>query len=323
MLDLSLVLSLSVFGGFAHADAGAPLTSQPAIIVPGAAARYDYMNVDNEKRRLLAAHTGAGSLAVIDLLTNTVIASVPVGKIQGVIVDAANDQYVTGISAQKKVVFIDRKTLKTTGEVVVAGPVDDLELDPKTGMVYADHDDGTDVWVIDAKEKKLVGGVTIPEAPEFVLYEPTTDRLYQNIKSNDTLQVIDPTTNKVEAVWQTTPAASPHGLAVDGAAGRVYSAGGKGKLVAFDIKTGKVIATVDIAPGTDQIAYDAQLKRIYCASRGFISVVQATDDGAKLLANVASPAGAHTIAVDPTTHSVWVCYSDAAKSYVQEFKIAP
>ena len=92
------------------------------------------------------------------------------------------------------------------------------------------------------------------------------------------------------------------------------------KLVVFDVKTGKVIGSVDIAPGTDQIAYDPEWKRVYCASKGFVSVVQATADGAELVANVPSPAGVHTIAVDPSTHSVWVCYADTAHSYVQQFK---
>ena len=314
----ALFVSL-VSTGAARASEAA-LTPEKPIVIPGVAARYDYMNVDDSKRRLLAAHTGAGALVVVDLLKNRVIASVPVGKIQGIIVDAANDQYVAGISKEQKVVFIDRKTLRPMGETALTGPVDDLELDPKTGMIYADHDDGTDVWVIDAKTKKLVGSVPIPEAPEYVLYDAVTDRLYQNIKSNDTLQVIDPSTNKVEAVWPTAPANGPHGLAVDGAAGRVYSAGNNGKLVVFDIKTGKVIGSVDIAPGTDQIAYDPEWKRVYCASKGFVSVVQATADGAELVANVPSPAGVHTIAVDPSTHSVWVCYADTAHSYVQQFK---
>jgi DNA-binding beta-propeller fold protein YncE len=309
-------------GAAAFADGPAPLTARTPIVVPGPAARFDYMSVDNSQRRLLAAHSAAGSLTVVDLTTNTVLPAIPVGSMHGIVLDAEDKQYIAGDGTEQKVVFVDRESLKITGEVPTTGPVDDIVLDPTTDMVYADHDDGTDVWVIDAKAKKLVGSVTVPAAPEFVLYDKETDRIYQNIKSNDTLQVIDPATNKVEAAWSTAPAASPHGLAIDARAGRAYCAGGKGKLVVFDLATGKILASVDIAPGTDQIAYDRKLKRIYCASRGFISVVQATESGATLLANVPSPAGAHTIAVDPKTHSVWVCYADKDHSYVEQFTSA-
>lgn len=50
-------------------------------------------------------------------------------------------------------------------------------------------------------------------------------------------------------------------------------------------------------------------------------MVQATADGAKLLANVPSPKGSHTIAVDQKTHAVWTCYSDAKESYL--LKLTP
>jgi DNA-binding beta-propeller fold protein YncE len=319
-LGLAALLALLFGTNGARANDAMPLVAEKPIVIPGAAAKFDYMNVDSEKRRLLAAHPGDNSLAVFDLKTNQFIASLPLGTVQGIIVDAARDQYITGNSKDQKVVFVNRETLKATGEVPTNGPCDDIVLDPKTSMVYADHDDGTDVWVIDARSRKLVGSVTIPEAPEFVLYDPITNRIYQNIKSDGTVQVIDPATNKVETVWHA--AESAHGLAVDGKHGRVYSAGGKGKMVVFDIHTGKSLGEIDIAPGTDQIAYDAEMQRVYCASKGFISVVQATPEGAKLIANVPSPAGAHTIAVDPRTHSVWVCYADKEHSYVQEFKAA-
>ena len=58
--------------------------------------------------------------------------------------------------------------------------------------------------------------MTIPTAPEKMEYDRTSDRIYQNIKSNNTVQVIDPATNKVEKTFDTAPAVGPHGLAIDG-----------------------------------------------------------------------------------------------------------
>jgi DNA-binding beta-propeller fold protein YncE len=91
--------------------------------------------------------------------------------------------------------------------------------------------------------------------------------------------------------------------------------------VVIDIATAKPIATVDIEKGVDQIAFDSSNKRIYCACHGAISVVEETDDGAKLVGNVPSPKGSHTIAVDPQTHAVWTCYADDHDSYL--LKLVP
>ena len=91
--------------------------------------------------------------------------------------------------------------------------------------------------------------------------------------------------------------ATQGGLAIDGRNQRLFSAGSNGKLVAIDLKTGKVTATADIEKGTDQIAYDSGNQRIYCACKGAISVVQESEDGIKLIGNVTTPKGSHTIAI--------------------------
>lgn len=94
-----------------------------------------------------------------------------------------------------------------------------------------------------------------------------------------------------------------------------------GKLIVIDLKTGKTTSSIDIAKGVDQIAYDAGKQRIYCACQGNISVVEVTGDGVKLLGNVTTPKGTHTIAVDTKTHAVWTCYADAKESYL--LKLVP
>src|SRR5262249_55677861 len=153
--------------------------------------------------------------------------------------------------------------------------------------------------------------------PEWVLYDPSTDRVFQNIKSNDSLLVIDPASNTIRERWATAPAKSPHGLALNAKTHRLFCAGTNGKLAVMDSMTGNVITSVNIAPGIDQIAFDPELKRVYCASRtGVISVVEETTQGAALLGDVKTGPGAKTITVDPKTHAVWVAYADKEKSYV-------
>lgn len=300
------------------AMADAPLTAQKPIVIPGGPGAFDWMVLDARSHRLFASHKGTKTVAIVDLQSETALPSVTVGTAQGVAVDRRDNKIFLGDDEEHKIVILDNTTLKPTGEIAVDGPVDDILYCRKNGMVYADHDDGTDVWVIDPKTEKIVATIKIPDAPEKIEYDRTSDRIYQNIKSNNTVQVIDPATNKIEKTFDTAPATGPHGLAIDGKTQRLFTAGNNGKLAVIDMNTGKVIASVDIAKGVDQIAFDPGNKRIYCACRGTISVVQETDDGAKLLGNVDSPKGSHTIAVDRGTHAVWTCYFDDHDSYLMK-----
>jgi len=300
------------------------LTPQAPLEVPGGPGGWDWMLVDAPRHRLLAAHPGTKTLAVLDLQKSaqkSALTQVPTGvAINGIAVDAADNKLFTAGGGRKVVVF-DNTTLAKTGEIALAGPGDDIVLDPKTDTLYVCHDDGAEDWMVDAKTNALLGSVAIAGAPEYVACDVGTDRLYQNIKPANVVQVINPATHAVEASWPTAPMTSPHGLAIDSKTRRVFAAG-QGKVVMLDQKTGKVLAFADIAPGyVDQIAFDPDKKRVYCAcgDAGVISVVGETKAGVTLLGTVPTHKKSHTLAVDPATHAVWISYTDAAGSYLQQY----
>src|SRR2546423_1432880 len=143
-----------------------PLKAQKPTVIPGGPGGFDWMRVDANSDRVFATHKGTKSVAIVDLKTDMPLESVTVGTAQGVAIDRRDNKIFLGDEAEHKVVVLDYTTLKKTGEVPVSGPVDDILFCPKNGMVYADHDDGEDVWVIDAKTEKLVDTVKIPTAPE-------------------------------------------------------------------------------------------------------------------------------------------------------------
>jgi DNA-binding beta-propeller fold protein YncE len=120
--------------------------------------------------------------------------------------------------------------------------------------------------------------------------------------------------------FPTTPTSGPHGLAMVPESNEVLIAGGNGKLVTFDLTTHKITASCDIAPKVDEIAYDPGLDRVYCASgTGAISVAYVSVGHLAPLGDVPSAPGAHSIAVDPKTHTVWIAYVKNTTPCVQPF----
>lgn len=310
----------------ASAAGNSPLDAQKPIAVPRSAGYFDYMSVDVKMRRLLVAHSANDALAIVDMDAGTLLQQVNLGDGaggSGVAVDERDGKYFVGVSTNR-VVDINRKNMVVQQYIAMPGPIDGITFDPKNDTLYADEADGKHVWAINGKSDKIVATIDVPGKPEYVDYDPVSDRVYQNIELPEPSMVfaIDPKTNTVAARWPVAPSTRVHGLAIDGAAGRVFSIGINGKLAVLDVKTGALVATVDVAGRVDQIVFDPGTRRVYCPSgAGVLTIVQATDEGGTVVGSVSIPRGTHTITVDPKTHAVWISYGALDNDYVQ--KLAP
>ncbi|MBU6454239.1 MAG: YncE family protein [Cyanobacteria bacterium REEB67] len=326
-----LAISLALLAGMPSGSAADThpektwLKEAAAITIPGGAGSFDWMAVDNGRRRMLAAHKGTGRLTLLDLDKDILLSELAVGECQGIAI--AEEFYYIGDAKEHKVVIVNAGSLKIEGEIAVAGEIDAMAYCSENRRVYADEDDGNNVWVLDPKAKACTATVKVPAAPEYLVYGHSTHRIYQNIKSSNTVEVIDVKTNKIVFSWSTLPAEKPHGLALDAKHKRLYSAGGNGILVAMDLESGKVVAHVAIPERVDQIAFDPQYERLYCACGGktasTLAVVSTTAGKLKVVAALPCHKGTHTLTVDPKTHAVWTCFADESNSYVQRFDAAP
>ena len=309
----ALALSLAQ----ARADSAAPLTAQTPIQVSPDAKRFDLVAVDAARHRLLAAHSQAGALTVIDLATDKPLAEIPVGdKVSGVAVDVDDGKYFA--DALQGVAVIDSKTLAKTAFIPTTGPTDDMAYDPASHKLYVTHDDGTEIWVVDARKDALTGHIDIPGVPEIMQMDSASRRLYINIKDKNEVAVIDLDKGAVLATWPAPATDSPHGLALDAHGARLYVAGHSAKVSVFSVPDGKSLPAIDIGDGrSDQIAFDADLGRLYIPSSGRLVTVD-TGKGT-VLGSVDIPKGTHSVAVDPATHLVWIVYADDQHSYAQAF----
>src|SRR6185312_9158906 len=285
------LLSLALIAGVANAADAPPLQPGSPIRISAEGKRFDLLTVDAAQYRLLAAHSQAGTLSVVD---------------------TADGKYfvvtLTGVT------FIDSKTLDKSAFVATPGPTDAMVY--ADGKLYVGHDDGSELWVIDVKSAKLTGSIAIPGVPEIA--DADGKHLYQNIKDKNEVAVIDLGTGKVTATWATPSTDSPHGLALDAKAGRLYISGHSANVSVLSVADGKAGALINIGDGrSDQTAFDAGNGRLYIPSSGRLVTVQASDG--KVLGEVAIPQGCHSVAVDPTTHRVWIAYADDKASYVQAF----
>jgi YVTN family beta-propeller protein len=312
-------LSMSSLSAVAAAEQTLHLTPSASIEMPNSKGKFDFLRIDAKRGRLLAAHENDGTSDFVDLKKNTLITRVKVGGPVDTAVDGDSKFYYVSVQEPERVAVLDAETLKEVKSIKTAGPTDAILYEPKNHMVYVTHDNGGDVWAIDPASAKVVATITIPGVPEFMVYDERADRIYLNIKTKDTVAVIDPASNQVTAQWPTAPALQPHGLAVDAANHRIFVAGGNGKLVVLDTKSGSVTGSIDIATKVDQIAFDATGELLYCAGADKMSVVRTSGGKVVALGDLPTAATARNVAVDPQTRAVWTTYTDGKSSFVKSW----
>jgi dipeptidyl aminopeptidase/acylaminoacyl peptidase len=318
------LLALCLAAGLGAASSGAEppppaLTPQTPLLDPRSPGFFDYLAVDEKYRRLLVAHTGSRTFDVIDLANDSVLRQESVGEAHGIAIDIKDGKYFVGTGRPPFVVVLGRKYVVKDDQIQTGGPIDAVAFDPDNGMLYADRYDNNSIVIITGKTNKIYSTIPVGGSLEYIVYDPGSQRIYQNVESSGDVVVVDPSVNRIVATWHLAPATEPHGLAVDAATHRLFSAGANGKLAVVDTTNGQVIAAVDIAPSVDQIAFDPGLRRVYCASSiGLLSVVQETASGADHLADITVPRRTHSVAVDPVTHAVWIAYGAPDEDYVMK-----
>jgi DNA-binding beta-propeller fold protein YncE len=318
ILSTLLLISCAVLGS--SPIAAASLIPGDPIVLEKTSGKFDFIRIDTGKGRLLLAHTGNKSLDIFDLKARRLSKSVATGAAQDVAIDSKNSRYFVAVSAPPRMAIVDAVKLEMTGEVSLPAAADLATFNASNGKVYVCNDTAPELWVIDPGEKKITATITLPgSGMEDLAFDSQFKKLFQVVKGNNTLVVIDPANNKPAQSWSTAPATNPHGMALIPDTDLALVAGGGGKLALLNLSTGKLLASADIDNRVDEIAYDPELHLAYCpGGGGNISVVRVEGDKLTLVENVAGASG-RSVVVDPKTHTVWVAFNKGDQAFLQPF----
>ena len=269
---------------------------------------FDYVTVDAQRKRVYAAHGGGNGLLIADADTGNVLGIVPVGPMAGVAVNPANGHVFTGNGDAKSVSEVDPEAKTILRTVVVGGPVDAIQYDPVLDRIYADEDDGTHLYVIDAKTFKLIKAVNLPgHKPEYLQIDPKSHTVYQNIASDNEIAVIDPTSLKVTRIIKTPDIQNNHPLQFD-ARDNVLLVGGENNVLSVYSTAGKKLFSTEMPGRVDQCDWDGQRGWLACAGGGIKLFSFDGKSAPKLLDNHAIDGGVHTNAIDSMTGTIWAVW---------------
>lgn len=290
----------------------APAYRLATTIPLGAPDRWDYVVSDPANRRVYVAH--GDRLAVLDAGSSTLIGSVEgiAGGTHGTAISAATGLGVTDDGKAGTAVLFDPKSLKVVKLIPADDDADGIAADPLTGYMFVIEGDPGAITVIDPKAQSAVATIRAGEKMEYaVAGEPGA--IYVAGEANRDLLKVDARTDQIVARWPTPDCASPHGLAYDASAKRLFMGCVNSLMMVVDATGGRIVAKLPIGRGSDAIAFDPQRRRVFSSNGldGTVTVYQQrSPDRYEALELVRTLVSGRTMAVDAPTGRLFVAAAD-------------
>ena len=269
----------------------------------------DYVAVEAATGRVFVSR--ATHMMVVDGATGHVLGDIPnTPGVHGAGFATKAGHGFTTNSGDQTVTMFDLKTLAVLRQITVGPGLDGIMYDePDDTIILTNHSRpiGT-LTALDPRSGDIVATVELEDtAPEGAAADGK-GRIFVNNEGKNTIQVIDVKTWKATASWPVAPCDGPTGIAYDAVTNRIFSGCSKTSVV-VDASTGKVVASIANGTRVDALGWDPSRKLIYIPNggEGTVTVVhQDSADKYTVVATVATFAGAKTIAVDPSTHNVYL-----------------
>ena len=306
-------VALALCGGAARAQtapAPAPYHLLHTIALGGEGG-WDYLSVDPAGERLYVSH--GTQVEVVDLKTRRRVGTIlNTPGVHGIeVVPGAGRGYITCGRTNTCVVF-DVKTLQPIGAPIATGPKPDALLyDAFSQRVFLFSNDGGHSTVLDARTGAVLGTAALGGDAE----APATDgrgRLFVNLEDKSEVIEFDARSLAVKQRHALAPGQEPTGLAYDAKTHRLFSACANEKLVVTDSETGRQVAVLPTAAGTDGAVFDPASRNVIVSngSGTFTVIHEDTPDRYTVLGSVPTARGARTLALDPRSHHLFTCTAD-------------
>ena len=276
----------------------------------------DYLTLSS--KNLFVTNVSTGTVYKIALHGDELPATGEVSMFQleprahGVVIDPVSGlAYVTRSEANTVDIF-DPAAMRLVARIPVADDPDGIFYISSNRIIYVADGDGKVATLIDPATRTVAATIPLGGKPEFGAFDDQTHLFYQNLEDTSSLVAVDLSKRVVAMRWPLNQCVHPTGLALDEDSRQLFiGCSGNARLAVFDLARDQVVAAVPVGGGPDSVAYDAKLHRIYVTGRaGVLCVLQQNGRGAFATVDTISLRyGAHTLAVDPVSHRLYVGYA--------------
>lgn len=317
-----LALSIAVAS---QASPSGPLQLKSSVPIPGVKGAFDHFAADIKGNRLFLAAEDNKTVEIFDLQTGKHLQSVSGFDAPHAIVYVPenNTLLVTDSGpeggSEGYIHVVSLASNKITDSIKVLAAADSAGYDPDTHLMYADTGgleakmNYTVIAVIDVRQAKKVNEIKVDSGRvEAIQFERKGSKMFANLRTKAQVGVFDKKDYKLTATWPIPGAAENVPMALDEGDHRLFVVTRKpGKFFVFDMESGKVVTSLPSVSRADDMAYDAQRKRIYVSGGdGFVAVYSQKDpDHYEQIGHVPSGPGGKISIFIPESNRLYVAAS--------------
>jgi DNA-binding beta-propeller fold protein YncE len=277
MTSTCAAAALCPVGGTAAEPAGYSITGR----IAGTGGSWDYAVIDPDGARLYLAQVG---VTAVDLRTNTITTGLVAAAVTHGLAPLGGGMVAVDDSRNKTVILFDgitgriESTIPTSKFNPVSGhhALDALVLEPKTGELVAVNGESGLLLLIDPKDSRVVGTISVGGHPEFAAAD-SKGRIYINVNRGETseLEAVDIASQAVTRHIPLAGCEGATGVAYDRADRLVLSVCDNGFLKVIDAAADRVLASIPVGRGADAVMFDSKRRRAFVASgdAGTLSVI--------------------------------------------------
>jgi YVTN family beta-propeller protein len=282
--------------------------------LPGDTSRWDYQVYDAAAHRLFVAHLGASEVVVFDTRRQSVVATVrDVASVHGLVLAPDLHRLYASATGRNELAIIDTDSLRVVTTVPAGSFPDGVAYVPGAGRVFISDESGSGDTVVDAATGRPSGSVELGGDIGNSYYDPAADRVDVAVGSSNVLAAVDPHTLRVVGRLPVAGCSGAHGVQVDVAdRHRAFvSCESSATLVAVDLASGRSGRPTTLGQGPDVLALDPGRNRLYVAAEsGVLTVLDVSGPSVRTVTRGYAGPNAHTVAVDPETHVVYLPLTD-------------
>ncbi len=286
--------------------------SVSATLPVGGAGRWDYITVDPEAKLLYVPRT-THVMVLSEDAAKKVADITDLGGVHGVaLVPALNRGFISDGEGGSVVVF-DMKSHAVLGKIKAAADADAIIYDGATQRILVGCGDAAVVMAVaadvDPVNGTAAGTLDLGGKPEFLAADGA-GHAFVNVADKNEVVEFDPKEMKQLARWPIAPGAKPTSLAIDPAHHLLFIGCRNQMLIILDTETGKIVSNLPIGKGVDATVFDDGRILASCGDGTLWVFAENGPDKITLLQTLNTAAGARTLAVDSTTHTLYLPTAD-------------